>query len=32
MNDYRANRPKKDTLEEIRQENRFSDFLFVSWE
>jgi hypothetical protein len=31
MSAYRANRPRKDILEEIRQEGKFYEYLFVSW-
>jgi hypothetical protein len=31
MNAYRANRQRKDILEELRQEGRFYEYLFVSW-
>jgi hypothetical protein len=31
MSNYRANRPKRDILEELRQQGKFLEFLFVSW-
>jgi len=31
MSAYRANRPRRDILEEIRQQGKFCEYLFVSW-
>jgi hypothetical protein len=31
MSAYRANRPRRDILEEVRQEGKFYEYLFVSW-
>lgn len=31
MSTYRAKRPQKDILEELRQEGKFYEYLFVSW-
>jgi hypothetical protein len=31
MSAYRADRPRRDILEEIRQQEKFYEYLFVSW-